>query len=284
MGNQRKDRKPEYHYQKAATTTAAAASGPAVTGQGYDGGGDRGHSCCSLAQLKFSLYLFNVLFFVSGIILISIGLWTFLEKHPSLIFLTAGLYDVSACILIFAGIVILIVAISGFCGLSRDNHAIILCYSVLLFLIFLGEIGAGSLAYLFKDPVVDHLNRNLQVIFLQKYGVDNTSTTAVDHLQIGLDCCGVDSFQDWSKSAWSTTPTAASLKVPYSCCKTPQVGCGTRDHPSNIKYTGCGDRVARIAEDHLMVVGAIALGICILQLIGTILACALHCRLRKVFR
>ena len=64
---------------------------------------DRGTRCCKVSQLKFSLYLFNILFFVSGAILVAIGLWSFLEKHPSLILLTAGLYDVTASVLVFAG-------------------------------------------------------------------------------------------------------------------------------------------------------------------------------------
>ena len=87
--NGRVDKKPEYHYHKPSDRVMV------------EGGAD--NPCCSLSQLKFSLYLFNILFFVSGIILVSIGLYTFLEKHPSLILLTSGLYDVSACILIFSG-------------------------------------------------------------------------------------------------------------------------------------------------------------------------------------
>ena len=63
----------------------------------------RNSGCCQLSQLKFSLYLFNILFFASGAILVAVGLWTFLEKHPSLILLTAGLYDVTASVLIFVG-------------------------------------------------------------------------------------------------------------------------------------------------------------------------------------
>ena len=63
----------------------------------------RSSGCCNVSHLKFSLYLFNILFLASGAILAAVGLWTFLEKHPSLILLTAGLYDVTASALIFIG-------------------------------------------------------------------------------------------------------------------------------------------------------------------------------------
>jgi len=259
----RTDRKPEYLYHKPDVMV------------------EEGGWCCSLSQLKFSLYLFNVLFFVSGIVLVGIGLYTFLEKHPSLILLTSGLYDVSACILIFSGIVILLVAISGFCGLSQDSSRVILTYSVFLLLIFLGEIGAGILAYLYKQVVIDHLGQSLTNVFLQKYGVHNLTTGAIDDLQMGLDCCGVNSFEDWKQSAWYED--RGDNLVPDSCCITVSPGCGVRDHPSNVRYTGCIERVARIAEEHLIVIGAVALGICAIQLIGTIISCGLQCRLRKMF-
>ena len=83
---------------------------------------------------------------------------------------------------------ILIVAISGFCGLSRDNSSVILTYSVFLLIIFVGEIGAGVLAYLYKSVVIDHLGQNLTDIFMQKYGVYNGTTNAVNDLQVGSVC------------------------------------------------------------------------------------------------
>ena len=193
---------------------------PAQSNSGSGGKDGRSNDCCKLSQLKFSLYLFNILFFISGFILASIGLWTFLEKHPSLILLTSGLYDVTACILIFAGnliiilslklkflviqfnlnvshwgkqesndflsitgIIILIIAIAGFCGAIRDNQSVILAYAILLSLIFLAEIGAGVLAYLYKEHVAEHLGNNLQVVLKEDYGIKNDSTAAVDHLQ-----------------------------------------------------------------------------------------------------
>ena len=59
--------------------------------------------CCQVSQLKFSLYLFNILFCACGAILVAVGVWTLLEKHPSLLLLTAGLYDLTASVLIFIG-------------------------------------------------------------------------------------------------------------------------------------------------------------------------------------
>ena len=79
----------------------------------------------------------------------------------------------------------MVVAVSGFCGLSKDSQSVMLLYSILLFVIFLAEVGAGSLAYLYRQGITDHVGQNLEVIFLEKYGVNNASTIAVDQLQVG---------------------------------------------------------------------------------------------------
>jgi len=59
--------------------------------------------CCSPSFLKLSLHLFNAVFFFTGITLTGVGVWTLLQKHPSLVLLTSGLYDLTAYILILAG-------------------------------------------------------------------------------------------------------------------------------------------------------------------------------------
>ena len=45
------------------------------------------------------------------------------------------------------------------------------------------EIGAGLLAYFYKDQLAEHLGRNLQTRLKDEYGINNDTTIAVDHLQ-----------------------------------------------------------------------------------------------------
>ena len=56
-------------------------------------------------------------------------------------------------------------------------------------------------------------------------------------------CCGADSYRDWARpGAWHSVAWGRGSLVPDSCCKSPAPGCGARDHPSNIHYTGCRHR------------------------------------------
>ena len=48
------------------------------------------------------------------------------------------------------GVLVLVVTLVGCCGISRESHSLVLTYSLLLSLVFLAEVGAGVLAYLYR--------------------------------------------------------------------------------------------------------------------------------------
>ena len=74
--------------------------------------------------------------------------------------------------------------ILGCYGLNRSSHRLVLFYSCLLTLIFVIELSAGTLAYLYRSQVSGELALNLERKFQVEYGTDNDTTVAVDHLQM----------------------------------------------------------------------------------------------------
>ena len=71
-------------------------------------------------------------------------------------------------------------------------------------------------------------------------------------------------------------------QVPDSCCKSVSRFCGVRDHPSNIYYTGCAHKLSRMASDHLLLIGTIALVICAVEACGVVLSATLVRKLSKL--
>lgn len=69
-------------------------------------------------------------------------------------------------------------------------------------------------------------------------------------------------------------------QVPDSCCKTEGVGCGVRDHPSNIYYTGCIHRLSDTVKTHLGYLTIAGLGLCLLQLFGVVFATCLYVKVK----
>uniref|UniRef100_A0A182YE10 Uncharacterized protein n=1 Tax=Anopheles stephensi TaxID=30069 RepID=A0A182YE10_ANOST len=112
-------------------------------------------------------------------------------------------------------------------------------------------------------------------------------------LHAGLDwtqfsCCGAVRFEDWRHSVWLRSrrkdlikPTEGRL-VPDSCCITVVSKCGLRDGPSNIHYTGCIYEMTDDLKYHLIILGAIGLGLSVIQVFGMVLSCCLYVKLKNV--
>ncbi|CDQ89710.1 unnamed protein product [Oncorhynchus mykiss] len=153
-------------------------------------------------------------------------------------------------------------------------------YFVLLLCIFLLEILAGVLAYIYYQQLNEELKQNLRETMVQKYRQPEQEhvTKAVDKLQHEFKCCGSNSSSDWGESVWIRTSEADGRLVPDSCCKTQTLNCGRRDHPSNIYKVegGCITKLENFILDHLKIIGAVGVGIACVQIVGMVFTCCLY--------
>ncbi|KAL2088949.1 hypothetical protein ACEWY4_015848 [Coilia grayii] len=241
---------------------------------------DEKKETCGTICLKYLLFTFNFLFWLAGGAVMAVGIWTVAEKSDYISLLSSRIYAVSAYILIVAGIVVMITGILGCCATFKEQKGLLRLYFVLLLFIFLLEVLAGVLAYVYYQQLNTELKENLKETMTQKYqqaGQDHI-TQAVDKLQQEFKCCGSNSSSDWSESQWILTQKANGRVVPDSCCKTPTENCGRRDHPSNIYKVegGCITKLENFILDHLKIIGAVGVGIACVQIIGMIFTCCLY--------
>ena len=102
--------------------------------------------------IKYSLFLFNLLFALSGLLLISTGGVIQGAYANYLDFLGDDFFS-TPTFLIAVGCIIFFVAFFGCCGAIKENHCMTLTFAVLMGIIFLMEIGAGIAAYKLKGQV-----------------------------------------------------------------------------------------------------------------------------------
>jgi CD151 antigen len=109
--------------------------------------------------------------------------------------------------------------------------------------VFLFELSAGAVAYIYERNIFDELNATLSDTLARNYAVDERVTRAVDLMQQNFKCCGAQRFEEYRESEWlrsnrdGLTRERESRLVPDSCCITKLPQCGVSDHPSNIPYT-----------------------------------------------
>ncbi|XP_053575633.1 tetraspanin-11-like [Bombina bombina] len=221
--------------------------------------------------LKYLLFMFNFLFWVGGTAVIAMGLWTLMEKSDYISLLATSTFSLSAYILLFAGSLVMITGFLGCFAMIREQKSCLTVYLSILILIYLMELAAGILSYVYYDMISNELRHNLNQTIIEDYAQPGKMdiTLAIDNLQQDFRCCGSNSYHDWLYSLFINSEKSEKRLVPDSCCKTITLNCGARDHPSNIFKVegGCITKLEEFLQEHLLLIGAVSVGIACFQVL-----------------
>uniref|UniRef100_A0A8C4LLS3 CD151 molecule (Raph blood group) n=1 Tax=Equus asinus asinus TaxID=83772 RepID=A0A8C4LLS3_EQUAS len=199
---------------------------------------------CGTVCLKYLLFTFNCCFWLAGLAVMAVGIWTLALKSDYISLLASGTYLATAYILVVAGVVVMVTGVLGCCATFKERR---------------------NLLRLLNAELKENLKDTMTKRYHQK-GHEGV-TSAVDKLQQEFHCCGSNNSQDWRDSEWIRSGEAGGRVVPDSCCKTVVAGCGQRDHASNIYKVegGCISKLETFIQEHLRIIGAVGIGIACVQ-------------------
>ncbi|NWQ69803.1 CD63 protein, partial [Neopipo cinnamomea] len=245
--------------------------------------------------VKFLVFFFNFIFWVCGVALIAIGIYTQVALGKALMVSSGSSAGTPVAILVL-GVVIFFISFFGCCGAWKESYCMVTTFAVLLSIIFLVEIAAAIAGYVFKDKVRSVLNEGLQEA-MNKYGEDPVVTKTLDDLQRDFKCCGAINYTDWA----NIKQFQANDTVPRSCCNVNTTTCNV--HPSPVTVyakvrppsqtplpcpgvgpeppnppcapQGCVQSIEGWMKKNILVVAAVALGIAFFEILGIIFACCL---------
>lgn len=233
---------------------------------------------CS-STFRFFVFLFNFIFFLAGCGIIGLGAYMYIKMGDYFDFLgtSEAAVGMSAIIFIVAGVVITIISFMGCCAACTNNACMMYGFSSLMAVILIAEIGVvvAILVYRGKadEIVTTALNNGLQ-----KYGTEDGVKRGWDKGQQALHCCGVNNYTDWKNTTWA----GGDDKVPDSCCKQKNLGCG--ENPGKkldkIYQKGCYVAFETFIEENIYLVGGAGIGIALFQLLAVIVGCCLGKRMR----
>nr|XP_022343486.1 tetraspanin-7-like [Crassostrea virginica] len=245
---------------------------------------DRGRAKSTLATtaavgcMKTLLMIFNFIFWVTGISILALGIWTKVDLYKYME-LSSIYYKDSPWILIGVGALIIIVGSFGCCCTAKGNVVLLYMYGFFLVIVFAVELGAGAAGFFYKGKLEQGFKEGLENA-LKQYGNNNQ---AMDSLQSQLKCCGSNSYADWFTTPWeSTVKNGSNNAVPHTCCKVTE--CNNMDVNVNSTYIyheGCYLKVVNFMKSNMAVIGGAAFGISFFQLLGALLACCLAKRVNK---
>jgi len=235
--------------------------------------------------IKYLLFFFNLLFALSGLLLIITGCVIQGAYSDYLDFLGDDFFN-TPVFMIVVGCIIFFVAFFGCCGAIKENHCMTTTFAVLLGVIFLMEVGAGIAAYQLKAEVNDLIEKNMErgMAHYNETGYEGVTKTW-DVVQREIGCCGTQEFRDWSNTTFSD-----KSNVPDSCCLSDIAGCGKSILTQNddnaamkVHTQGCFKSFSEQIKSNISAVGGVGIGIGILQFVGMVFAACLSRSLKKEY-
>ncbi|KAA0707922.1 Tetraspanin-33 [Triplophysa tibetana] len=138
------------------------------------------------------------------------------------------------------------------------------------------------LCLIFTDKVQERTEQ-LMIKAIVRYRDDEDLENVIDFAQKKFQCCGVNSYSDWSKNIYFNlsdhNPSLEAGGVPFSCCKwlknetvfNSMCGYGTQKMKINaavrIIYTiGCLDKIIWWGKQNLLLVGGMTLVLLFLEI------------------
>ncbi|KAH8267151.1 hypothetical protein KR018_012558 [Drosophila ironensis] len=176
---------------------------------------------CATGTIKYSLFLFNALWAILGILVLIFGGLSW-----------GGMPDQYAIGILVLGGIILIISLFGCCGAVRESPRMLWTY-VSLLLVLLALI----VAFIILNPRDVFKKYALQTVE-DHWQLEQTKPGSMDLIQKTYHCCGRNSGQDYLDIAfWNRT-------VPTSCCK--DANCV---NPLNLYVHGCLEKVEEAFAD-----------------------------------
>ncbi|KAL4640737.1 tetraspanin-33-like [Arapaima gigas] len=236
--------------------------------------------------VKYLLFIFNTIFWTISMVMMSIGVYARVMKHAEAA--VACLAVDPALLLLIVGVLMFILTFCGCVGSLRENVCLLQTFCICLTVVFLLQLAVGVLGFVFSDKAqvkVSEIINNAIVHYRDDMDLQNL----IDFGQKEFSCCGGISYKDWSQNMYFNctpeNPSRERCSVPYSCCLLPKdeaivnTMCGQGmqdlDHLQAsvfINTSGCIDRLVSWIHDNLFLLGGIALGLAIPQLVGILLS------------
>lgn len=204
--------------------------------------------------VKYLLFVFNFIFWLSGLLVLAVGLW--LRFDPDTVELLTGdeapdTFFIAVYILLGAGGLMMIVGFFGCFGAVRESQCLLASFFACLLIIFGAEIAAGVFGFINREQIVEEVQKFYSS---STSDLSNPNATAIALLyHKTLNCCG-----------------GSSLDTSNTLCT---------DAPEETK--DCFTAITNFFNEKLHIIGYIGIGVAGVMIIGMIFSMVLCCAIRN---
>ncbi|KAJ8008833.1 hypothetical protein DPEC_G00082530 [Dallia pectoralis] len=217
--------------------------------------------------VKYLLFLFNLLFWLSGCIILAVSIYLKVSKNGNS--LTSSVLPF-VNLLIAVGAIIMVLGFLGCCGAIKENRCMLMLFFIGLLLIFILLLAVGIMGAVGNKNSKNVLKESFSLLLPLNTQPANIQDD-INALQTEAHCCGiVNGPSDWGNTA------------PDSCsCVNTTLPCTT--YNSKLVYsTSCIDYLTTAVQQSAVIALGVAFGIAVLMLFGMAFAMTLYCQIGKV--
>ncbi|XP_051952827.1 CD9 antigen-like isoform X2 [Xyrauchen texanus] len=213
--------------------------------------------------VKYALFIFNLLFWIAGSVVLAVGIWLRLDPKTKSLFEGENLpyfFYTGVYILIAAGSLMMVVGFFGCCGAIQESPFMLGLFFFFLLVIFVAEVAAGIWGFSNQTKVIE----DITTFYKQTYkSYNETKQDALKEtlrlIQRGLNCCGPS--RDPPGHTEETCPKKEGLDV--------------------LITKSCPDAIDEIFSSKLHIIGGVGIGIGMIMVFGMIFSLMLCCAIQK---
>ncbi|XP_031421150.1 CD82 molecule b [Clupea harengus] len=239
-----------------------------------------------ITATKYFLFLFNLLFFLFGALIMGFGLWILLDNQSFIAVLQeeSNTLKVASYMLIGVGSLSMLMGFLGCVGSIYEIRCLLGLYFTCLLLILIAQVTAGVLIYFQRDLLKQEMAIIVNNITVHYTGENKTADVAWDYIQKTIQCCGWTDPGNWTDNI--KIKNSSEILYPCSCrndSSSPQqpgdlqmTGLCESPTPQWPIYTkGCITNVEDWLLNNCGVILGICIGVAVVELLGMILAMCL---------
>ncbi|XP_034247535.1 CD63 antigen-like [Thrips palmi] len=214
---------------------------------------------CGSTTIKYLLFFFNFLFTLCGLAILVVGvICTGVLKGENV-----GALKGSVIFIIVVGATVFIIAFFGCCGAVRESHFMLTVFSIFLMILIVCQVIAAVLLFVNVNGINDAVGE----IFKSALNGNNDAIIVTDEIQKNFQCCGATDPSNWKT-------------IPVSCCAEGAATCTL----ANAYSKGCVSEVSWYVKQYGKALGAVAIVVALVEIIGVWFALALAAEIKKLSR
>ncbi|XP_076842123.1 CD82 molecule b [Brachyhypopomus gauderio] len=236
-----------------------------------------------ITATKYFLFLFNLLFFIFGALILGFGLWVLLDNQSFIAVLqeSSTTLKVGSYILIGVGSLSMLMGFLGCIGAIYEIRCLLGLYFTCLLLILIAQVTAAVLIYFQRDLLKHEMSSIVNKIIVNYNGQNRTADRAWDYIQRTIQCCGWTEPSNWMENVM--IKNSSVTLYPCSCRNATIAGtemqetdlCQSLVPDWPVYNKGCISSV----EDWFLRNSGVILGLCVgvavIELLGMILSMCL---------